>query len=123
MSEENILKGLGGVKSIEINGTKVNGPFNDTSVKFDGVNIQIGNQRFNVNDRIINITVNGDVENVCRGNNITVKGDVDGDVECSAGNVEIGGDVMGDVETSAGNITVHGDVMGDVETQCGNIRR
>ena len=79
MSEENILKGLGGVKSIEINGTKVNGPFNDTSVKFDGVNIQIGNQRFNVNDRIINITVNGDVENVCRGNNITVKGDVDGD--------------------------------------------
>ena len=118
MSEENILKGLGGVKSIEINGHKIHNPVGDVSI--NGNNITIGTRTITVTDKVINITVNGDVISTCKGHNITVKGDVDGDVECSAGNVEIGGDVMGDVETRAGNITVKGDVMGDVETQCGN---
>lgn len=119
---ENILEGLDLTDSIEINGQKVKEPHAD-SVKISGETVIVGNQSFTIKDKVINITVYGDVDKVCKGNNITVSGDVMGNVESAAGNIEIGGDVSGDVETHAGNITVKGDIMGDAHTSCGNIRR
>ncbi len=120
---EDILKGLCLTDSIEINGQKVKEPICADSVKISGETVIVGNQSFTIKDKVINITVYGDVDKVCKGNNITVSGDVMGNVESAAGNIEVGGDVSGDVETHAGNITVKGDIMGDAHTSCGNIRR
>ena len=53
--------------------------------------------------------------------NITVEGNVNGEISTMSGDVTIKGNVDGDVETMSGNIYAN-DITGDVETMSGDIR-
>ncbi len=73
-------------------------------------------------DRIINITVEGDIETIKSGaGDITIKGNVKNSVETGAGNIDIGGDVGGNVSSGAGNIKCN-NITGNVKTGVGDIR-
>lgn len=83
------------------------------SLTIDGNAIQI-------DDRIINIQVNGDLDQlqVSTSNEIVVNGTV-GFLETKSGNVKTG-DVLGDIVTQSGNVTT-GAISGNVKTMSGNI--
>ena len=74
-------------------------------------------------DKIINITIEGDVERLeidtCT--NIHVKGDAKR-IKTNMGDIEIHGNVDGDVHTNMGSITC-GKVSGDCHTNMGSIRQ
>ena len=74
-------------------------------------------------DRVINITIEGDVERLEVEHCSTIK--VTGSakrIHTSYGDIEIGGDVDGDVHTNMGDITC-GNVEGDCHTNMGSIHR
>lgn len=74
-------------------------------------------------ERVINITIEGDVERLeidsCT--KVEVQGDAHR-IKTSCGDIEIHGDVDGDVHTNMGSITC-GDVSGDCHTNMGSINR
>ena len=76
-----------------------------------------------IDEKVINITVNGDVDKIdvdaC--NSIDVKGNVDV-VKTMSGDVEVHGDVTGDVKTMSGDIDC-GNVGGNASSMSGDIRR
>lgn len=86
---------------------------NNGSITIDGNEIQI-------DDRIINIHVNGDLDQlkVSSSKEIVVNGTV-GFLETKSGNVQ-SGDVLGDIVTKSGNVTA-GAIKGNVTTKSGNI--
>ena len=86
---------------------------NNGSITIDGRNIQI-------DDRIINIQVNGDLDQlkVSSSKEIVVNGTV-GFLETKSGNVK-SGDVLGDIVTKSGNVTASA-IKGNVTTMSGNI--
>ena len=73
-------------------------------------------------EKIINITVTGDIEEltVDYAQSVVVHGAV-GKARTSSGNLEIDGDVNGDVQASSGDITIEGAVGGSVETSSGDV--
>lgn len=75
------------------------------------------------NEKVINITITGDVERLevdyCH--KVHVEGDAKR-VKTSQGDIEICGDVEGDVHTNMGSITC-GNVEGDCHTNIGSIQR
>lgn len=77
----------------------------------------------NPDDKVINITIEGNVERLevdyCR--SIRVTGDAKR-IKTNSGDIEIGGDVNGDVHTNMGSITC-GNVEGDCHTNMGSINR
>lgn len=76
-----------------------------------------------IEQKEINITINGEVEMIdidgCR--TIAVTGNVHS-IKTMSGNVDIHGDVIGDVKTMSGSIDC-GDVKGSVSSMSGNIKR
>jgi len=83
--------------------------------------IEIKDQDFEEAKNIsISVTGNvGEIEGDC---DITINGNVTGDVKTGQGNIRISGDVDGDVKTGQGNITC-GDVTGNCKTGMGSISR
>ena len=75
----------------------------------------------NTDDKVINITIEGNVERLevdyCT--SIKVNGDAKR-IKTSNGDIEIGGNVSGDVHTNMGSITC-GDIEGDCHTNMGSI--
>lgn len=75
----------------------------------------------NTDDKVINITIEGNVERLevdyCT--SIKVTGDAKR-IKTSNGDIEIGGNVSGDVHTNMGSITC-GDIEGDCHTNMGSI--
>lgn len=69
------------------------------------------------------IVINGDSYTIddkdCKTIEVIVNGNV-GSVDVSAGNVTINGNVEGDVDVSCGNVSC-GNIAGDIDVSCGNI--
>lgn len=108
------------MSNININGKVYSGGsivVNNGKITIDGKEID------GLDERVININIEGSVQNldVDCANSITVNGDV---VELTSknGNVSVSGDVSGNVENKNGNINC-GNVGGDVLNKNGNIKR
>ncbi len=75
----------------------------------------------NTDEKVINITIEGDVERLevdyCK--TIKVTGNAKR-IHTSCGDIEVGGDVSGDVHTNCGSISC-GNVDGDCHTNMGSI--
>jgi len=83
------------------------------SVRTDGQNIEIDGDYSGNISTAANITIRGNVDGDVSCNNLTVEGDVQGDID-AGGSVTVGDDVQGDVE-AGGSVTVGGDINGDVD--------
>ena len=99
------------------------------SKSYSGNNIQINNGRIiidgvditsDINEKVINVSIEGNVDLISKCDNVTVKGNVN-KVDTGAGDIDITGDVAGDIKTGAGDITVRGNVSGNVKTSAGDI--
>jgi len=75
------------------------------------------------NDKVINITVDGDCEsvNVDVCDKIDIKGNVTKGVKTMSGDISIGGKVDGDITTQTGDVDC-GDVDGTVKTMSGDVK-
>jgi hypothetical protein len=86
----------------------------DSRIIIDGVNVT-------PEAKIINIKVEGDIQQLNGGiSDIVVDGNV-GELKTSVGNVTVSGSVTGNVTTSTGNVKVGGSIRGSVKTSIGNI--
>ena len=116
---------VSGVVTIENGCMLVNGkPIEDWSESDEKViNITIEGNVDSLDVSICNaITVNGDANKVKTGSgDITVEGNVDGDVKTGSGDIQCG-NVDGDVSTGCGDVKC-GDVRGRVSTGMGDISR
>lgn len=83
------------------------------AVRTDGQNIEIDGDYSGNITTAANITIRGNVDGDVSCNNLTVEGDVQGDID-AGGSVTVGDDVQGDVD-AGGSVTVGGDVNGDVD--------
>ena len=74
--------------------------------------------------KIINITVDGDIEKIDADNcnKIEVKRNVTKGIKTMSGDVTIGGKVEGDVSTQSGDIECDGDIGGSVKTMSGDVK-
>lgn len=52
--------------------------------------------------------------------NVTIEGNVEGNVTSDTGNIKVRGDVKGNVTTDCGNVSSH-HIFGNCSTDCGNI--
>lgn len=99
-----------------------NSLYQGRSISVRGKKIYIDNNEIVVDEKIINITVEGNLDRleaeVC--NDVKINGNV-GTVAVSVGEVEITGNVEHDVVTSTGDAKIGGDVRGDVKTMTGDI--
>jgi len=105
---------------ISINDTKVCNEGRTVEVR-DG-RVYINGAQVNVEDKVINIYVQGKLDTLkidaCA--KLFVEGDVDR-IHVSVGNVEIGGSVKSSIVTRMGDVTA-GDVNGSVSTMSGDIQ-
>jgi len=102
-------------------------------MKFNGSNISISGNRIKINGKDItnkledvkeyNITVNGNCENLScdEANEINIKGDVN-ELKTMSGNVSVKGDVNGNVKTMSGNVSCK-NIDGNAKSMSGNIAR
>ncbi len=102
--------------TITINGLNYNGK----SVSISNGVISIDGRKLSINDKTINISVVGDIQQLqvdsCQ--KVDVSGNVK-NLETVSGNVRCG-NVAGDVETTSGDIKC-GDVGGNIETVSGDV--
>ena len=112
---------ISGSGTITINGktyknVKGNMVINDKGIYVDGKPIEEYKEPF-----MVNLTIQGNVESVsCENNDIHIEGEV-GDATAKNGNITIKGNVKGNVESKNGNITIAGSVSGDVTSKNGNV--
>ena len=72
-------------------------------------------------EKNIKIVVEGNCKEVkADAGNITIEGNVEGNVNADASNISIEGDVKGNVTADCGNISANY-IAGNVSTDCGNI--
>jgi hypothetical protein len=116
---KNILKLLFKEKSvITINGVLYSG--SNVSMDGNGNLIVDGKSVAQIQEKVVNVTVTSDVEEVSTTNgDVTVTGGV-GDISTTNGDVEINGDAQ-DVSTTNGNVTAKS-IHGKVKTVNGNIK-
>jgi len=75
-----------------------------------------------IKQKKIEIIVEGNCKEVSAdAGNITVNGNVEGDVAADAGNISIKGNVGGDVHADCGNITT-GKIVGNASVDCGTVK-
>ena len=98
----------------------------------DGCSVSVINNKVYFNDKLvevfndwkeknIKIIVEGDCKEVkADAGNITIEGNVEGNVNADAGNISIEGDVKGNVTADCGNISAN-HIFGSASTDCGNI--
>jgi hypothetical protein len=78
-------------------------------------------ESYKSDERTINVTIDGNVGQIDHSaGDLTVNGNVTGNIKSNAGNVEIKGDVGGDVTSSAGNVTAS-IIKGRASVTAGNI--
>ena len=112
------------MNTVNINGRKYTAP--------DGVSISVINNKVYFDGKLaedfndwkekkIEIIVEGNckVLNADTGN-ITINGNVEGDVTADAGNIIVKNNIQGNVTSDCGNISAH-HIFGNVSTDCGNI--
>lgn len=112
---------ISGSGTVTINGktytnVKGNMVITDKGIYVDGKPLEEYKEPF-----VVNLTIQGNVESVnCENNDIHIEGEV-GDATAKNGNITIKGNVKGNVDSKNGNITIAGSVSGDVTSKNGNI--
>ena len=98
----------------------------------DGVSVSIINDKVYFNGKLqedfkdykekkIEIIIEGNCKEIkCDTGNITVKGNVEGNITADTGNIDVKGDIRGNVTTDCGNIKSH-HIFGNVSTDIGII--
>lgn len=103
-------------------GISINGKsFFGSNISISGNKIIIDGKNVTPNEKVINIVVNGNIDNleVDACDKLEIHGDVNklrngsGDVEC--------GDIKGDVTSGSGNIICKGNVAGKLQTGSGDV--
>lgn len=112
------------MNTVSINGKTYTAP--------DGVSIDVINNKVYFNGELqenLNEIKEKNIEIIVKGNcnevkadtaNITIEGNVDGNVTSDTGNIKIRGDVKGNVSNDCGNISAH-HIFGNASNDCGNI--
>ena len=112
------------MNTVNINGKTYTAP--------DGVSISVINNKVyfdgelqenlnEIKEKKIEIIVKGNCNEVKADTaNITIEGNVDGNVTSDTGNIKIRGDVKGNVSNDCGNISAH-HIFGNASNDCGNI--
>ena len=113
------------MNKVSINGRTYTAP--------DGCSVSVINNKVYFNGKLaedfndwkeknIEIKIEGNCTEVkADAGNITIEGNVEGDVSSDAGHIKIRGDVRGNAQTDCGNISAH-HIFGNTNTDCGNIR-
>ena len=113
------------MNTVNINGRQYTAP--------DGVSVSVINNKVYFNGKLAedfnnskekNIEIN--IEGNCKelktdSGNITINGNVEGNVKTDTGNINISGDIYKDVNTDTGNVMCRGNINGNVKTDTGNI--
>ena len=120
-SVKTFIKNIRNAGEVLINGKGIRIQAGD-SIVINGNQIQVGGQTVTEDGPVIRIEVTGDVGSIDGVGNVTVTGNVTGDIDMSTGDIDVGGDVGGDVDCYCGNVTVKGSIGGDVDCSCGNVR-
>ncbi len=106
---------------ISINGVTITG--NSKSVIISNGKIIIDGKDVTPDSKEINITVNGNIEQLkadsC--NTITITGDVK-TIQTQSGSVDVTGSINGSVSTMSGSVDCGGDIGGSVSTMSGNVK-
>lgn len=104
-----------------INGKRVS--YSGGSVIVNNGTIIVDGKRVDVEDSpVINIVVEGDAGSISGDYaEITLKGQAES-VNTASGDVTVYGDVRGNVSTMSGDVDVDGSIEGSVNTMSGNIR-
>lgn len=107
--------------TVIINGVTIEGDFSGRSISVVNNEVIIDGKTIDLPDqKVINVEIRGDVEEVIGSTGqIRITGNV-GKVRTSTGDVEVGGFVTGDINTSTGDVRC-GDVSGSVRTSTGDI--
>jgi hypothetical protein len=112
------------MNTININGKTYTAP--------DGVSVSVINGKVYFNGKLqedfkdckekkIEIIIEGNCKEIkCDTGNITVKGNVEGNITADTGNIDVKGDIRGNVTTDCGNIKSH-HIFGNVSTDIGII--
>lgn len=112
------------MNTVVVNGKTITAP--------DGVSISVINNKVYFNGELqenLNEIKEKNIEIIVKGNcnevkadtaNITIEGNVDGNVTSDTGNIKIRGDVKGNVSNDCGNISAH-HIFGNASNDCGNI--
>ena len=105
--------------NIQINGRTIKAP-PGSSIRIDGNNIFVGDTEIVIEDRVINISIEGTVGSATTGSGyIKVAGDANS-VTTSSGDVSVGGNAT-NIVTSSGDVSVNGAVSGNINTMSGDI--
>lgn len=87
-------------------------------VMVDGIRVDIGNLE---SLSPIVVTVDGDADSVyTQSGDVSVSGNVSGDIRTQSGTVQVDGTAHGDVNTMSGDVTVHGSIQ-RVKTMSGDV--
>lgn len=98
----------------------------------DGISVSVINGKVYFNGKLqedfkdykekkIEIIIEGNCKEIkCDTGNITVKGNVEGNITADTGNIDVKGDIRGNVTTDCGNIKSH-HIFGNVSTDIGII--
>jgi len=112
------------MNTVNINGKTYTAP--------DGVSVSVINGKVYFNGKLqedfkdykekkIEIIIEGNCNDIkCDTGNITVKGNVEGNITADTGNIDVKGDIRGNVTTNCGNIKSH-HIFGNVSTDIGII--
>lgn len=110
---------------VSINGKKYTAPDGcsvsviNGKVYFDG---KLAEDFTDWKEKHIEIKIEGNCHDVkTDAGNVTVTGNVEGDVFTGAGNIKVRGDIKGNTKTDCGNISSH-HIFGNANTDCGNIK-
>lgn len=103
--------------TIVINGVTYSG----SSVRINNGKISVDGKPVEVEDKIVNISVTGNIASIDADviETLVVQGDA-GSVKTQTGDVEIRGNVSGDVKTQTGDVKC-GSIGGSVNTMTGDI--
>lgn len=109
------------------------------SILISNGKVMIDGKDVTPNEKIINISVTGNIENLSvdsaervevsgdvsslktMSGDISIKGNVKGNINNTSGDLEIGGSVGGDIKLTSGDIKC-GDVGGSIKTMSGDIK-
>jgi hypothetical protein len=105
--------------TVRVNGKTYKVP-SGSSITIEGDNVHIGDQVVSIHDKIINISIQGNV-----GAAMTTSGDIhvtgnSGTIQSTSGDISVGHDSM-DIQTTSGDVEVGGKVEGNVTTVSGCI--
>lgn len=108
-----------GSDSVIVNGKTYKVP-SGASLTIEGDNVHIGDQVVSIHDKIINISIQGNVgAAMTTSGNIHVTGN-SGTLQSTSGDITVGGDSM-DIRTTSGDVSVGGKVEGAITTVSGDI--